>query len=62
MKFLKLTDYSTNRPVALNISHIESVNELEDGSAEIMLSSGNYIITKESYLDVTGQIYGLIAH
>lgn len=62
MKFLRLTDHNSDRPVFLNISSIESVTESQDQVVEIRLLSGFSVWPKESYLDVTGQISNLTAH
>lgn len=56
MKFIKLTDLVTNRPVLVNVDNVNYLIEDVEGKCRIQMTSGHSVLPAETYLEIQGQL------
>ncbi len=54
MKFIRLTDFITERPVLVNVANVNYLIEDTNGNCRLEMNSGHSVLPKEDYLTIQG--------
>lgn len=54
MKFIRLTDFITDRPVLVNIENVNYLIEDILGNCRLEMNSGHSVLPKEDYITIQG--------